>query len=504
MAFLIKLPFLVILSGLGAIAMMVPMAHAIRIGDFFTARVFLHSGILFFLLTGLVAIATANYQPRITARSHLIALLGAFLVLPVILAYPLYFLIPGVSYFQLYFEMVSSLTTTGATVFEDPARLSEPVHLWRAFVGLLGGFLMLVSAVAIFAPLNLGGFEVYSAGPTNGRARGLARIKAADVSERLVSYALKFAPIYFGATALLAFLLLLSGERAFIAVIHAMSTLSTSGIVAREGLAGSSGGFVEEILIFLFLFFAVSRIMFTTDRSALTLKSLWQDYEVRLMLFFLTVLPVLLFMRHWYGAFEVNDQENAPAALLALWGSVFTTLSFLTTTGFESAHWSAAQNWSGLHTPGIILIGLAVMGGGVATTAGGIKLLRVYALYKHGMREMQKLSFPSSIGGAGKVARHIRREGAYIAWLFFMLFAISTAGIMVGLSLTGLNFEQSLTFAVSALSTTGPLASAVLENGADYALLDDAARGILCLAMVIGRLETLAIIALLNPEFWRP
>ena len=249
---------------------------------------------------------------------------------------------------------------------------------------------------------------------------------------------------------------------------------------------------------------AVSRKILAYDGKFPSVSDIASDSEFRLMLFFISVLPAFLFLRHWVGALEFNDQNDLSAAVQALWGSVFTVLSFLTTTGFESRFWDTAQNWSGLHSPGIILIGLVVMGGGVATTAGGVKLLRVYALYKHGTCELQKLTFPTSIGGAGKTARHIRREGAYIAWLFFMLFAISTAVVMLGLALTGLTFEQSLGFAVSALSTTGPLAGAVLGESGNYGLLENPARAILCAAMVLGRLETLAIIALLNPEFWRP
>ena len=95
----------------------------------------------------------------------------------------------------------------------------------------------------------------------------------------------------------------------------------------------------------------------------------------------------------------------------ALWGGLFTVLSFLTTTGFESEQWLAASDWSRLESPGLILMGLALLGGGVATTAGGVKLLRVYALMRHGERELDRLVHPSSVGGSGQTARRIRRQG---------------------------------------------------------------------------------------------
>jgi trk system potassium uptake protein TrkH len=178
-------------------------------------------------------------------------------------------------------------------------------------------------------------------------------------------------------------------------------------------------------------------------------------------------------------------------------------MSFLTTTGFESAGWDEARNWSGLGTPGLMLAGLAIVGGGVATTAGGVRLLRVYALVRHGERELDKLVHPASVGGGGMMARRLRREGAYISWIFFMLFALSIAVVMVAVSLAGLEFESATVLSIAALSNTGPLALVAATEPLSWGALDTATKAILAGAMILGRLETLAIIALLNPEFWR-
>ena len=122
----------------------------------------------------------------------------------------------------------------------------------------------------------------------------------------------------------------------------------------------------------------------------------------------------VLFLRSFVGAAEIDRQDNLAAALQAVWGSLFTVLSFLTTTGFESHDWRAMQLWSDLPDPGTILLGVAVMGGGIATTAGGVKLLRLYALYRHGLREMDKLIHPSEprTAGAGRPADLGRRARA--------------------------------------------------------------------------------------------
>ena len=503
MARLLKLPFLVILTALSGLVMLVPAAHAVRIGDFFTARAFLHSGVLILLLTTLIAVATFNRPPAQSARMQLIALLGGFVVLPVFLGLPLLVLTPQVSAFELYFEMLSCLTTTGASVFDHPSAISDPVHLWRGLVGWLGGFLMLLSAVAIFEPLNLGGFEVYAKAKQSGAARSIGQIKTAAVSARLTRFARNIFPPYLALTLALALALVLTGERPFIAAMLAMATLSTSGISATDMALGMPVGYGGEMVIFVFLMVALTRVLIPAEGGWQKSVRFWQDNEFKLAMALVATLPLLLFLRHWIASAETNAVQDVFASISALWGSVFTVLSFLTTTGFVSTSWHDTVLWSGLHNTGIMLIGLAVIGGGVATTAGGIKLLRVYALYKHGMRELQKLSYPSSVGGAGGAARYIRREGAYISWMFFMLFAVTTALVMLGLSLTGLNFEQSLSYGTAALSTTGPLAQAVLHDGGSYGGLNNWSKAILCAAMVMGRLETLAIIAVVNPDFWR-
>jgi trk system potassium uptake protein TrkH len=148
-------------------------------------------------------------------------------------------------------------------------------------------------------------------------------------------------------------------------------------------------------------------------------------------------------------------------------------------------------------------MGLAIFGGGVATTAGGVKLIRLYALVRHGEREIEKLISPNSVGGAGANARRIRREGAYVAWVYFMVFAFTIAAVMMLLSLYGLDFEAATIFTISALTTTGPLVQVAGDVPLSYATLGDAEKLILAATMVLGRLEMLAIIALLNPEFWR-
>ncbi|MCV2865721.1 TrkH family potassium uptake protein [Albidovulum sediminicola] len=499
-----NVPVLVLLMGIGAVLMFLPAIHAISLRNHFVARAFFYSGSLFLILVALIGLATSANRHDDTPRGQLLALLGAFVLLPLMLAVPMAEAIPDTTYLNAWWEMLSSVTTTGATLFA-PDRLAPSIHLWRALVGWMGGAIILVSAVAVLAPMNLGGFEVLGAGSPSaaGLAGAAYNIRTVDLRGRLARAAISILPVYVGLTGLLWIALILAGDPSLVAACHAMSTLSTSGISPLGGVGRAPSGLGGEILIFLFLFFALTRRFYPSGKLQVGAQRLFQDPELRFGILFIVTLPALLFLRHWIGAIEIDEVPGIGQALLAIWGSIFTVLSFLTTTGFESESWVAARNWSGLATPGLILAGLAVIGGGVATTAGGVKLLRVYALYRHGEREIERLVHPSSIGGSGVMARKLRRQGAQMAWVFFMLFALSIAVTMLALSLSGLDFEKTTILSVAALSTTGPLANVAGSAPIDWAMLDAWAKTVLAAAMVLGRLETLAIIALLNPDFWR-
>lgn len=505
MGWIIRLPFFVVLMGLGALAMLVPAAHAVIVQDYNTMRVFFYGFVLFSVLTLLIGLTLSGHAPSNVARSQLTSLLAAFSVLPLMFAVPFYEAVGDTSYLDAWFEMVSSFTTTGASVYDNAGHLTPSQHLWRATVGWLGGLLVWITAVSILAPMNLGGFEVRAtASVGKGAASNFAQIGAvADPSERLLRYTLVLTPVYAGLTLALWLGLVIAGEGPFVGLAHAMAVLSTSGITPVGGLYAASGGFLGEVLICGFFVFALSRLSFARALSGERERGLRRDPEFQTALVLIGAVTLLLFLRHFVASAENDAPASLGQILGAFWGALFTATSFLTTTGLESAYWQMTSEWSGLQTPGLFLVGLALIGGGVATTAGGVKLLRIYALFRHLEREQDRLLSPSSVGGGGREARRIRKQGAHISWVFFMLFAISIAAVMVLLSLTGVQFETAMVLSVAALSTTGPLAGVAAEVPISYAGLPGAAKIVLAAAMVLGRLETLAIIALLNPEIWR-
>jgi trk system potassium uptake protein len=498
-----RLPIIALLIGLLAFGMMLPAVQAAMEHEWRASRAFLYSAIACLFVAAALAVLFRPMGPRDTARRELSTLLIAWLLLPCFAALPLVLVTPWIGTLGAWFEMVAALTTTGGSVYRDAALVPESVHLWRGLVGWFGGLLTLVSAYAVLAPRRLGGFEVMSAAElaAEGRAVDL-RLPAAPFESRLNRAVRIILPVYMAMTAALALLFNGLAEPGLVASVHAMSIVSTSGISPVEGGLASSQSFWVELVAALFLVVASTRL-FYASASQIGQRVIWRrDPEIRLMAVLVVLATMALFLRHWIAAIEKEVAGGALAGVEAIWGAAFTSLSFLTTTGFESAAWHTTRDWSGHANPGMILLGLCAIGGGAATTAGGIKLIRAYAMIRHGGRELSRIAMPHSVAGAGLGSRGLRREGAMIAWAFVMLFSLAFVGVLLLLTVTGMDFADALIAATAALSNTGPAFAMVAEVPGGFARLDAAQRIVLAAAMLLGRIETLAAIVLLHPESW--
>ena len=541
MRWLGTLPVLVIAALVLALAMLVPAAHAAAVGAPAIAVAFLESSVGFLVLGGLAALATS--APPSTARSRgvLGTLLGVYAGLPLICAIPFAAVMHDTGLFNAWWEMLSCLTTTGATLYA--ADLVPPsLHLWRATVGWLGGLFILIAAIALMAPLRVGGFEVMDGGSsTDERFERLSGSRAdlrpgrdyaahlGDPALRLIRWGAAITPLYAALTGALWFGLMITGDTALNALIRAMGTLSTSGIGLTAQPIGASGGMAAEALVALFMLAALTRRTWPGGGELQLSHRLRHDPELRIAAALILLVTLVLFLRPFLGAFDSDVQPMGPPepaaaslagrlarAAAAAWGSLFTALSFLSTTGWTSMHWDGARAWAGLNAPGLMLAGLAIMGGGIATTAGGVKLLRVYALALHARRELHKIVHPASIAGGGPITRRLRGSGAYLAFIFFMVFALSIAMTISLVSLRPVAFETATILSVAALTNTGQLAHAIplmpaYEGSAGiagspwqgWAGLAVSTKAVLAGAMVAGRLEMLAILALLSPGAWR-
>ena len=487
-----------------SVAMLIPAITAWLLADYVSGRAFLYAGLAGVLGVGLSALAFGRRGQGRGALSQLMSLFFALAILPVFLAVPVVDALNSTDFLSAYVDMVGAITTTGAQLRSGAdAVLPDTVHLWRSLVAWLGGLIIWVAASAILAPLSLGGFEITTRGELGRAVQAPDQSRALAPKQRLLSHAATLAPLYVGLTVAAAILLLVVGENGFVAVCHAMAVMSTSGISPVGGVEQATSGRGGEAILLLFMAFALSRLTFSADTAQMGNRGLLRDPEFRIGIVIVLFITTILFARHWLAALDMGIEENFSIAFSAFWGGLFTAMSFLTTTGFVSGDWGEIRNWSGLGSPGLILMGLALIGGGVATTAGGVKLLRVWALYLNGLREMERLVHPSAVQPLTRSGTRIQRDGALLAWVAFMLFALSLAGLSVAFAAAGVGFEDAIILAISGLSTTGPLIEAASDSRIQLADLGPGAKLLFALAMVVGRMETLALIALFIPDLWR-
>lgn len=538
-----RLPLVLLLALIAGAAMLIPAAQALVLRQYGLAIIFFDCAAAVALLVALIAIALAGTptDSRI-GRSHggLTSLMLSLTLLPGVLAWPVVLALPDTGYLNAWWEMLSCLTTTGATLY-DPAALPAPLHLWRGLAGWMGGLLTLAAAVAILAPLQVGGFELVSTpishtpaaiGGTGAGGRGgrplpggprlrTARTAGDAGSLRLLRAMRALLPLYGGATVALWTGLTIAGEPGFAALMRALGTVSASGISAVPGPAGGQAGLAGEIMIMGVMLLALSRRFWPGGDALRTTRRLRDDPELKIAAAAVVSVALAVLVRQVVAS--AGQDAAGPGAVVLIrdalavfWGAGFTALSYLTTTGWTSQSWDGAVAWSGLQEPGLILAGLAIIGGGAATTAGGVKLLRIAALARHGGHEMEKIVHPAAVAGGGQTWRRLRTVGAFLAFVSFMLFAVGLAVVVLLVTMQRVEFETATVLSIAALSNTGPLMQAVAVSPAlggnagiagspweGWAGLPGLTKAVLAAAMVVGRLEIVAILALFSPGYWR-
>ncbi len=478
-----------------SILMIVPALVAFLESDYFIAKTFLYSSCAGIIVYTLIAIALSNVIKVQNNFEKLLSFILSYLFLPIFMALPLVLSMAEVSLIDAWLEMVSSFTTTGLNITNLETFSSNALHLWHGMVSWIGGIFFWICAISILLPLNISRFEI-----GDNDLVGRSRMKGYESIDSVLSNARHLIPIYLIITIALWLFLTLAGVSGFQALLMAMSVISTSGFHLMENEVPNV--FLIEGIILIFFVFALSKSLFFRDINDIRKFRIFNDPEIRLALIITLAVTGLFFTKSAYVLLSESTDINIVVLLTHFWGIFFSVISYLVTMGVESKVWFDLPSFALAEVSTVSVMGLAMIGGGVATTAGGVKLLRVYILYRNAAQEVDMMLHPNSIPSKkGKGSISDNRNNRLMAWIFFMLFITAFAFFSLVFSMLFNDVAPGLALSVSALTTTGPLFA-----NAGYEILlaeiNHIFKVMLGLAMILGRLEILVIVALIFPSVW--
>ena len=389
--------------------------------------------------------------------------------------------ISNLSFSNAFFESMSGLTTTGATVLSQLDDLPKSILFYRQQLQWLGGMGIIVLAVAVLPLLGVGGMELYHA-----ESSGIAKDR---LTPKLRNTAIALWKIYLSLTVLCALAYFFSGMSIFDAISHSFSTVAIGGFSTHDSSIGYFNSIPIEMIAMFFMFLA--GINFSLHFVAWNNRSLVdyiKDSEFKTYAMVLLSASAIVII-----ALSLNSEYGSTSETIR--HSLFQTISIATTTGFTSQNYS---NWPAAIP--VFLIMVSFIGACVGSTGGGIKVVRVLVMFRLGMKEIHKFIRPNAQVSI-KLNKASINEKALVSVLgFFSLYAISFIFIMMLLMFAGLDQVTAYSATAATMNNLGPGLGEVSQN---YGTLGETAKWILSFSMLIGRLEVLTIIAIFHRAFWR-
>ena len=465
-----------------AAAMVLPAVIGLGYREFAEAATFGAAALLALFVAGGLIMATRGAVRRIGRREGFLLAVAGWTGLPVFGALPLYFGGAVDDPADAYFEALSGLTTTGATILTAVDETARSLVFWRAEMQWIGGLATIILALALLSHIGFSGRILYRSAMPQGERDTLALRLAYSV--RSIWW------IYAFLTALCAVLLWLAGMPGFDAVGYAFSTVSSGGFSTRSGsVAAFDNVWIELVLV---VFMVVAAVNFTLHwalfhgRPGAYRSDPEFRYFVVLAVAATVVLAVLLFVGAGYDG------------AAALRHGLFNAISVLTTTGFASV--SDAGDWPPVG-PFLLLV-LLLVGGSTMSTAGGLKLMRLALLFKLGGRELARLAHPHGVVRLRYGGQLVAEPAMRVVWSFFALYMGSIAAVALIVTGQGIEFRQAVTVAAAALANAGPAYDLIAGGAGGYAVLPAGVKWTLAAAMVLGRLELFLLLTLISPAFW--
>ena len=401
------------------------------------------------------------------------------------------------SYVDCYFEAMSGLTTAGATVVQALDTLPRSLLLWRALTHWLGGLGIVVLFVAVLPSLGVGGKRLLQIEAPGPAPEGLQ--PQIHQTARVLLY------IYLALTAAEILALLVAGMSFFDAVCHTFTTIATAGFSTRNASIGAYDSLAIDIILIVFM--VLSAVNFGLYFALLRRRygTVLRDPELRTYLILLaagaTVISLCL-LRH---SITLTTGDPIPVGTAsAIRYGVFTTVAIGTTTGYTNCDF---DTWP--FAAKAVLVALMFIGGSAGSTAGGIKVIRIWIAFKILLSEIERVFRPHVVRPV-RVGRAVVDDQLKLATISYILgivvlFAVGSFAVMVFERFnpaTTCDYTTAAGASIACLFTIGPGLAQVgaIEN---YGWMTPYSKMLLALWMALGRLEVFAIIVLLTPRFWR-
>ncbi|ABG31550.1 TrkH family potassium uptake protein [Roseobacter denitrificans] len=443
--------------------------------------VFLQSALFTVLAGGLIAVACSNgVKEGLTIQQTFILTTGVWVALPLFGAIPFVLGATEARFVDAFFEAMSGLTTTGSTVFTGLETLPKGLLLWRGILQWLGGIGIIVVAMVFLPELRVGGMQIFKSEAFDTMGKILPR--ATQIASQISS-------IYLGLTMACALCYLALGLDAFDATVHALTTVSTGGFANYDASFGTFSGPPEYVASLFMILAALPFVRYVQMINGHT-EPLWRDSQVRV--FLITLMIIVLAIAIALTQIFPKDAETAFREAL------FNVTSIMTGTGYSSADY---MQWGPLLISLFFFIGL--IGGCAGSTTCSIKIFRYQLLFASIRLQLRKIRSPNGVFIVRYEKRAVDEEVLSSVMSFFMFFVLTLGLLAVALSLTGLDFITSLSGAATALSNVGPGLGDEIGPAGNFAGLNDTAKWLLSLGMLLGRLELLAVYAMLTLSFWR-
>jgi trk system potassium uptake protein len=444
---------------------------------------FLHA-FAYTFLTGLVFwLPVMNRRKELRSRDGFVVVvlfwvvLGLFGALPFMLSEQ-----PHISFTDAVFESVSGLTTTGATVLTGIDNLPHSILWYRQQLQWLGGMGIIVLAVAVLPMLGVGGMQLY-------RAETPGPMKDTKLTPRITETAKALWYIYLGLTIACALAYWAAGMSGFDAIGHAFSTVAIGGFSTHDASMGYFHSPTIELIAVVFMLLAGMNfaLHFVAWRRR-SLRPYILDEEVRTYLYLLALASVVTTVYLYFSGTIPNFGS-------ALHHGIFQAVSIGTTAGFTTTDYFTWPSF----LP-VMLLFLSFIGGCAGSTAGGMKVIRFLLLLKQGVRELTRLIHPAAqipikVGG-----KPMSLGVVDAVWGFFAAYVATFSIMLLALMATGLDQVTAFSAVAACMNNLGPGLGTV---GAHYADISGVAKWILCLAMLLGRLEIFTLLVLMSRTFWR-